>query len=205
MLKGLKGMAAAARLAAEVRKASGSGLRQVAIASPEAETHEQLHFALDLVKFDPEVMLDHPKMRMAVAEARSRGLVSGTDDARAIGEVITRIANGEHDSIKMDAATGRTLLAHFLQNGVHDEGGLATLEQLAHEDLKDTIGKAGKGRSSDAGADGPAGEEPGPPDDHRAQRGRPGGDGGVRPHDGGARGEEGPEPPSRMNRSQSGD
>ncbi len=214
MLKGLKGMAAdpklgvpaqqaAARLAAELRKASGSGLRQVAIASPEAETHEQLHFAVNLVKFDPEVMLDHPKMRLAVAEARSRGLVSGTDEVRAIREVMTRIVNGEHGSLKMDAEAGVRVLTHFLRNSVHDESGIATLKELAHESLKDTIDKAGKGRAPDSGTAEGGGEEAGPPPDYRARRGRTSGDGGVRSHDGGETGEEGPELSARVARDES--
>lgn len=203
MLKGLKGMAAdpklpkpaqqaALRLAAELRKASGSGLRSTAIAVPGAQSHEHVHFAIEPMKFDVDDILANPETRMAVMEARSRGLVSGSYD-RAIREVMTRIVNGEHDSLKMDAAAGKRVLAHFLKNSVHDESEIGTLRELAHESLKDTIGKAGEGRSSDsAAAEGTRGAT-GPPDGYRARKGRDGGDGGVRSHDGGARQDEGPE------------
>jgi hypothetical protein len=203
MLQGLKGMAAqadlpaparqaAARLADELRKASGSGLRQVAIATPEAQSHEHPHFAVERFEFDPETILAYPETRMAVTEARSRGLVSGSNE-RAIREVMTRIANHEHDSLKMNAAAGDRVLTHFLRNSVHGESGAATLKELAHESLKDTIDKAGKGRSPDGAAAEGEGSAPGPPDGYRARKGRAGGDGRMAAGPGGARGEEGPE------------
>jgi hypothetical protein len=218
MLKGLEDMArspklppaarqAALRLTIELRKASAGGTERVAIATPEAQTHEHLHFAIEKMKFDPDVILQDPETRVAFTRAQLLGLAHGSE-ARVIREVMTRIANYEHESLKLDPATGRRILVKFLANSVHDEAEIDTLKELAHEQLKDTIAKAGQGRSLDAGAAIPAREEPGPPADYRARPGSGSGNGGVGPGAGGASGEEageGPELARRVAKPDEGD
>lgn len=200
MLKGLDTMAhspnlkpgiqnVAANLGGELRKASASGLKPVAIAEPGAETHEHLHFAVDRVKFDPDSVLTHPEMRLAVTRARLSGLAHGSDE-RVIREVITRIANREHDTLRLDDDTAERVLKDFLANSVHDEAGLDTLKELAHEQFKGTISTA---RGSDnAGEVLRTRQELGAPPDNRPRSGRGGGDGRVAPPAGGETGE-GPE------------
>jgi GNAT superfamily N-acetyltransferase len=202
LLKGLDGMAGeghptAGAIAAELREASAKGLRGVAVAGPEAESHEQLHFAINRLGFDPEKVLEDGPTLRATIEARSRGLASGSKD-RAIREVMTRIANGEHETVKVDRATGRRMLGNFLANCTHDEAALATLKELGHADVKDTIAQA-RG-TNDAGEALRAGEESEGPPDHRARSGSGGGAGGVGPAHGREGSDEGPElsrPPSR--------
>jgi hypothetical protein len=131
LLKGLEGMAReghpdAAAIAAELRKATGDAYRGVAIATPETEAHEQLHFAIDRFSFDAERMLDYAPLRVAVMEARSRGLASGSNE-RVIREVMVRIFALEHQTVKLDAATAEAIATHFLTHATPDSGQLDTL------------------------------------------------------------------------------
>jgi hypothetical protein len=195
LLKGLDGMAeeghpAAGAIAAELRKTSAKGLRGVAIAGPEAVAHEQLHFAIDRLKFDPEEILQHGPTRVAAMEARSRGLASGSD-ARVIREVMTRIFGAEHGSLKVDDATADAIAAHFLEHATPETGAFDTLKELAHERFADTIGRT-EGRTADAGTAPGGGEESGSPPDRRARQGSARGDSGTTPDSRGEAGE-GPE------------
>ena len=196
LLKGLDGMAgeghpAAGAIAAELREASAKGLRGVAIAGPESESHEQLHLAVDKLKFDADEILQHGPTRVAAIEARSRGLASGSDE-RVIREVMTRIFGAGHESLKVGESTSRAITEHFLEHAAPETGALDTLEELAHERHQATIRGAGE-RRTDTGTEAGGGEEPGPAARYRQEAGRPGGYGGVRPRTGGEETGEGPE------------
>lgn len=189
---GRRARAAAGRMAHELRKASLGGTRGVAIAEPQAESHEHLHFAIDQLQFDPDAVLQHAETLLAVTRARLRGLARGSD-ARAIREVMTRIANYEHATVGLDDDAAERVMSHFLANSVQDEVGIATLKELAHDRFKDTIGRGRrKGATSDAGTTAGGGEEPEPPADYRARSGRPGGASRVA-HGSGRKADEGPE------------
>ena len=154
LLKGLDGLAEegnphAAAAASELRKASRDGRRGVAIAGPEAEAHEQLHFAVDRLKFDAAKIMDHGPTRVAVIEARSRGLASGSDE-RVIREVVTRILNGEGASLKINDAAADGVLRNVLDNSTHTDAEIDTLEALAHESTKGTVRGSPERGSSDS-------------------------------------------------------
>ena len=147
-------------------------------------------------RFDADQIMEHGPTRVAVMEARSRGLASGSDE-RVIREVMARIANNEHGTLKLSGEAADGIAANILIHSVHDEPALATLKELAHERFHDTIGKA-RGRAERGGA-GQEGEEPGPLAYHRARSRGAGGDRGTA-QDARGEGSEGPELAGRVTR-----
>jgi hypothetical protein len=107
--------------------------------------------------------------------------------ARALRRTIrlarTRAAAGDSPVENREAGSALT----------HNDADRVTLKKLAHENVKDTIDKAGKGRSPDGAATEGTGGALDPPDGYRTRTGRPSGDGRMAEWTGGARGEEGPE------------
>jgi hypothetical protein len=171
ILKGLDQMAqapdltpvarkAAAGLAADLRKASAGGLKPVAIATPKAEAHEHIHFALDGLEFDAEKVLEHGPTRVAATRARLRGLAHGSDE-RVIREVMTRIASGEHDTLELERDEAEDVLHRFARNAVpRSQKALGILKELTHADFKTAIPEAGPGDETARGKE-PGSSTPG--------------------------------------------